>query len=255
MSGGYEPFFNISGRTASNIASVSAKIAFLSQPSYAHPDIDLLCANRIRAIKSSLAIEANSLSLEQVTDTIRGKPVHGPEKDILEVNNAYSAYLMLPELDPYSIEDLLRVHKLMTNGLVDESGRFRSSGVGIFSNNKLIHMAPPAYLVPCHIANLLKWVRTSEFDPLVKSCIFHYEFEFIHPFVDGNGRMGRLWQTLLLSRWNPVMEWTPVESMIEKYQDEYYRAINQSTERTDSGIFLEFMLNIIDEALNEFIID
>ena len=255
MSGEYEPLFNITGRTTSKIVSISAKVASLSQPFSAPPSPRLRRANRIRSIKSSLAIEANSLSLKQVTDVIKGKPVLGPERDILEVKNAYAAYLILSELDPYSVKDLLRVHKLMTDGLVEESGRFRSSGVGVFSNNELIHMAPPAGMVRGHITNLLNWVRTSEWDPLVKSCVFHYEFEFIHPFADGNGRMGRLWHTLLLSRWNPVLEWVPVESMIEKHQEEYYQAINQSTERTDSGIFVEFMLNIIDEALNEFITD
>ena len=255
MPGEYEPLFRITGRTTSLMVSISAKVASLSQPFSAPPSPRLRRANRIRSIKSSLAIEANSLSLKQVTDVIKGKPVLGPERDILEVKNAFAAYVLLSELDPYSVKDLLRVHGVMTNGLVNESGRFRSSGVGVFSNNELIHMAPPADLVPGHIANLLDWVRTSEWDPLVKSCVFHYEFEFIHPFADGNGRMGRLWHTLLLSRWNSILEWVPVESMIEKHQETYYQAINQSTERTDSGIFVEFMLNIINEALNEFIID
>jgi len=251
MSGEYEPLFKITNRTASMTTSVSAKIATLNR----FQDSQLCRANRIKSIKSSLAIEANSLSLKQVTDVINGNHVQGLEKDTLEVKNAYAAYEALPDLDPYRIKDLLHAHGLMTNGLVEESGRFRSGGAGVFSNGELIHMAPPANMVQTNITGLLNWVRTSEWDPLVKSSVFHYEFEFIHPFADGNGRVGRLWQTLLLSRWNPVLEWIPVESFIEKHQEEYYRAIGLSTERVDSGIFVEFMLNIIDETLNEFMTD
>ena len=237
------------------MVSISTKIASLSQPFSVPPSPRLRRVNRIKSIKSSLAIEANSLTLRQVTDVVNGKRVLGPGKDILEVKNAYAAYGAISDLDPYSVKDLLYAHKIMTAGLVEESGNFRSGGVGVFSNNELIHMAPPAHMVPTHISNLLNWVKSSEWDPLVKSCVFHYEFEFIHPFADGNGRMGRLWQTLLLSRWNPLFEWIPVESMIEKHQAEYYQAINRSTEETDSGIFVEFMLNIIEESLNEFATD
>ena len=255
MSKEYEPLFNITGRSSSKMISISMKVASLSQPFSAPLSPRLRRANRIRSIKSSLAIEANSLSLKQVTDIIDGKRVFGPEKDILEVKNAYSSYGAIPELDPYSVKDLLYAHGLMTNGLMEESGRFRSGGVGVFNNGMVIHMAPPASMVPAHVSNLLDWVKNSEWGPLIKSCIFHYEFEFIHPFADGNGRMGRLWHTLLLSQWNSVLEWVPIESMIEKHQEEYYQAINFSTEKTDSGIFAEFMLNIIDEALNDFITD
>lgn len=208
--------------------------------------------NRIKTIRSSLYIEANTLSLEQVADVIDGKTVVGPAHDILEVKNAVQAYNSLLDCDPYSVKDLLREHKLMTQDTVKESGRFRSQGVGVFAGTIPIHVAPPAGKIPALIEQLLVWAKMNELPQVIKSCIFHYEFEFIHPFADGNGRMGRMWQTLLLYQENPVFGWLPVETIIASRQEEYYAAIQTSTRENDSAIFAEFMLAALAEALAEF---
>jgi Fic family protein len=208
--------------------------------------------NRIKTIRSSLYIEANSLSLEQVADVIDGKTVVGPKRDIQEVKNAVKAYNHLLECEPYSAKDLLYEHKLMTKDTVKESGIFRNGGVGVFAGNIPIHVAPPAEQVPKLIEQLLKWVQYADLPQIIKSCIFHYEFEFIHPFADGNGRMGRMWQTLLLYQENPVFGWLPVETIIANRQEEYYMSIQISTKENDSAIFVEFMLSALAEAVSEF---
>lgn len=208
--------------------------------------------NRIKTIHSSLQIEANTLSLGQVADVIDGKAVIGPARDILEVKDAMAAYEKLPDYDPYSVQDLLSAHKLMTSSTVKESGRFRSGGVGVVVGDKPIHIAPQADLVPGEVAALLKWTKKTDLPQVLKSCIFHYEFEFIHPFADGNGRMGRMWQTLLLIQENPVFGSLPVETLIAARQHEYYQAIERSTRVNNSAIFAEFMLGLIAEAVAEF---
>ena len=208
--------------------------------------------NRIKTIRSSLYIEANTLSFEQVADVIDGKTVVGPARDILEVKNAAEAYNALLSCDPYGVTDLLNEHHLMTKDTVEESGRFRSQGVGVFAGNIPIHVAPPAEQVPILVEQLLEWAKRDELPQVIKSCIFHYEFEFIHPFSDGNGRMGRMWQTLLLYQENPIFGWLPVETIIARRQDEYYAAIAQSTKETNSAIFAEFMLIALAEAVTEF---
>jgi Fic family protein len=208
--------------------------------------------NRIKTIRSSLYIEANTLSFEQVADVIDGKTVVGPAHDIQEVKNAIEAYNQLLECDPYSVKDLLYEHGLMTKDTVKESGVFRSEGVGVFAGDIPIHVAPPAEQVPILIEQLLEWVSRSDLPQIIKSCIFHYEFEFIHPFADGNGRMGRMWQTLLLYQENSVFGWLPVETIIANQQDEYYTAIQRSTKKNDSAIFAEFMLTALAEAVAEF---
>jgi Fic family protein len=208
--------------------------------------------NLIKTIRSSLYIEANTLSLEQVADVIDGKTVVGPAHDIQEVKNAIEAYDQLLECDPYSVKDLLSEHGLMTKDTVKESGVFRSRGVGVFAGDIPIHIAPPAEQVPVLVKQLLEWVQHSDLPQIIKSCIFHYEFEFIHPFADGNGRMGRIWQTLLLYQENSVFGWLPVETIIAKRQEEYYNAIQRSTKENDSAIFAEFMLTALAEAVAEF---
>lgn len=208
--------------------------------------------NRIKTIRSSLYIEANTLSLEQVADVIDGKTVVGPAHDIQEVKNAIEAYNQLLECDPYSVKDLLSEHGLMTRDTVKEFGVFRSGGVGVYDGDVPIHVAPPAEQVPMLVEQLLEWVQHSDLPQIIKSCVFHYEFEFIHPFADGNGRMGRMWQTLLLYQENPVFGWLPVETIIAKQQDEYYAAIQRSTKENDSAIFAEFMLTALAEAVREF---
>ena len=212
--------------------------------------------NRIKSIHSSLAIENNTLSIEQVSDVINGKKVLGPQKDIIEVHNAFNAYEEVSKIDPYTIKDLLKIHGIMTNGLVKESGMFRSGQVGVYDQDgNVIHIAPPANIVPSLIKQLFDWVKSSNINMLIKSSIFHYEFEFIHPFNDGNGRTGRLWQTAMLASWKPIFEWIPIESIIKDNQDEYYKTIVVSTEQGESTAFITFMLKAINTAINNIIID
>ena len=207
--------------------------------------------NRIRTIHSSLAIEHNSLSLEQVTAILDGKRVLGNPNEIKEVQNAYEAYELMLRLNPASVDDLLKAHKLMMNGLVSENGRFRSGGVGVFDGEVLIHMAPPVEFVPEHIQNLFAWYQKSELHPLIKSAIFHYEFEFIHPFADGNGRMGRMWHSLLLGKWKEMFFWLPIEELIQSRQKEYYDALGAADKQADSAGFVELILEIIRDSLTE----
>lgn len=207
--------------------------------------------NRIRTIHSSLAIEQNTLSLEQVTAVIEGKRVLGNPVEIREVQNAYDAYNLMLELNPLSVNDLLKAHRLMMKDLVPENGKFRSGGVGVFDGSVLVHMAPPARLVPEHIDNLFAWYKVSGNHPLVKSAVFHYEFEFIHPFSDGNGRMGRMWHSLLLGQWKKLFLWLPIEELIKLRQKEYYDVLGISDREADSTSFIEFMLEVMRDSIKE----
>lgn len=208
--------------------------------------------NRIRTIYSSLAIEQNTLSLEQVTAVLNGKRVIAPPKDIAEVKNAYEIYEMMDSLNPYSVEDLLNAHGVMTKGLTEESGCFRSGPVGVVDKQgNILHFGTLPDYAPRLTMDLLDWVQKSNIHMLIKSCVFHYELEVIHPFADGNGRIGRLWHTLLLTQWKPVFAWLPVESIIHDRQDEYYAAINRSNYEGESTAFIEFLLSAIQEALLE----
>ena len=212
--------------------------------------------SRIKSIHSSLAIENNTLSIEQVTDVINGKRVLAPQKDIKEVHNAFNAYEKLSEINPYSIDDLLKIHGIMMNGLVKEVGRLRSGQVGVYNQDgKVVHLAPPADFVPQQLGQLFDWVKNSNANMLIKSSVFHYEFEFIHPFNDGNGRTGRLWQTALLASWKPIFAWIPIESIIKDNQEDYYNAITLSTSQGKSNIFIEFMLDVINKAIKDIITD
>lgn len=207
--------------------------------------------NRIRTIHSTLAIENNSLSIEQVTAILDGKRILGNPVEIREVQNAYQAYDLMFQLDPLSVDDLLKAHSLMMDGLVPENGRFRSGSVGVFAGSHLVHLAQPAAMVPEHIGNLLAWYRESDLHPLIRSAVFHYEFEFIHPFSDGNGRIGRMWHTLLLGLWRELFFWLPVEELIQTRQKEYYSALGLADANGDSTCFLEFILEIIRDSLEE----
>lgn len=212
--------------------------------------------SRIKSIHSSLAIENNTLSIEQVTDVINGKRVLAPQKDIEEVHNAFNAYEKLSEINPYSIDELLKIHGIMMNGLVKEAGRLRSGQVGVYNQDgKVVHLAPPADFVPQQLGQLFDWVKNSNSNMLIKSSVFHYEFEFIHPFNDGNGRTGRLWQTALLASWKPIFAWIPIESIIKDNQEDYYNAITLSTSQGKSNIFIEFMLDVINKAIKDIITD
>lgn len=209
--------------------------------------------NRIRSIHSSLAIEQNSLTVNQVSDIIEGKRVLGPPQDIREVKNAYEAYDLLTGLNPYLVEDLLKAHKVMMTELVKESGTFRSKGVGVYAGTELIHAGTPPQYVPDLMQELFTWLKESKLHPLIKSCIFHYEFEFIHPFADGNGRTGRLWHTLILAKWKEFFLWIPIETIIHERQEEYYRALNAANSDGESTIFVEFMLEVIRDLLLELV--
>ncbi len=212
--------------------------------------------SRIKSIHSSLAIENNTLSIEQVTDVINGKRVLAPQKDIKEVHNAFNAYEKLSEINPYSIDDLLKIHGIMMNGLVKEAGSLRSGQVGVYNQDgKVVHLAPPADFVPQQLGQLFDWVKNSNANMLIKSSVLHYEFEFIHPFNDGNGRTGRLWQTALLASWKPIFAWIPIESIIKDNQEDYYNAITLSTSQGKSNIFIEFMLDVINKAIKDIITD
>ncbi|AKU65306.1 cell filamentation protein Fic [Schaalia meyeri] len=207
---------------------------------------------RIETIHSSLVIEGNRLDERAMTAILDGKRVLGDRRDILEVENARRAYDLIPGLDPYSVEDLLRAHRAMMDGLVPDAGRFRSGNVGVFDADVLIHAGTPAAYVPEVMADVFGWLRATRMHPLLASCVFHFEFEFCHPFSDGNGRVGRLWHTLLLSRWRPVLAWLPIESAIRRRQAGYYEALAESGASGSSGRFVEFMLEAVRESILPF---
>lgn len=251
----YKPPFHMTDKMTFLIAEISERVGRITVLQERTISPRLRRENRIRTIHSSLAIEHNSLSLEQVTAIIAGKRVLGNPNEIKEVQNAYEAYELMLRLDPSSVDDLLKAHKLMMNGLVQENGEFRSGGVGVFNGQVLIHMAPPAEFVPKHIQNLFAWYKQSELHPLIKSAIFHYEFEFIHPFADGNGRMGRMWHSLLLGKWKELFFWLPIEELIQSRQKEYYAALGLADRQADSAGFVELMLEIIRDSLEEVTVD
>lgn len=251
--GEYKPPFTITNKILSYVSSISEKIGQITAISNLEAKPHLRRNNRIKSIHSSLKIEANSLTLGQVRDVINGKVVLGEQKEIQEVKNAYAAYEHLSEIDPYNIQHLKRFHGIMTKYLVEESGEFRLGEEGVFNGEQCIFMAPPAQFVPQLMSELFDWMKEArnEVHPLILSSVFHYEFVFIHPFADGNGRMARLWHTAILSRWKPIFEYIPIESQIEKFQDEYYEAISRCHIAGESTIFIEFMLSQIDKILDD----
>lgn len=248
----YTPPFTITDEITSLVIAIGEAVGRLSVTSNNVPSPHLRKENRIKTIQSSLAIENNTLSVEQVTAIIEGKRVLGAPNEIKEVKNAVDAYELLFELNPFKEKDLLRAHKLMMSDLVRENGRFRSGGVGVFGEQGLVHLAPPAIRVPSLIGDLLHWAKTTKTHPLICSCVFHYEFEFIHPFADGNGRMGRMWQTLLLMQWNPIFAWIPVETIVKEHQQKYYNAIALCDKQGESTSFVSFMLRCLYSALQDF---
>ena len=247
-----KPPFEITTAILDEVAEIAELVGHVNASLGLSANPMLRRSNRIRTIYSSLAIEQNTLSLEQVTAVLSGKRIIAPPKDIAEVKNAYEIYEMIGSLDPYSVDDLLTAHGVMTRGLVDEAGCFRSRSAGVADKQgNVLHFGTLPDYVPGLVMELLDWVRDSDFHMLIKSCVFHYELELIHPFADGNGRIGRLWHTLLLTHWKPMFAWLPVESMIHDRQDEYYQAINRSNNEAESTAFIEFMLYAIKEALLE----
>lgn len=250
----YTPPFDISSKMLTLVASVSEKLGELNLYHNLDAKPHLRRSNRIRSIHSSLRIEANSLSLKEVRDVIAGHEVLGPRNEILEVKNAYAAYEELPDINPYSIKELKRIHGIMTKGLIRETGVFRSGDEGVFDGDKVIFVAPPPWNVPSLMKDLFTWMKKEkDLNPLILSSVFHYEFVFIHPFSDGNGRMARLWQTTLLTKWREIFQYLPIESQIEKDQAGYYKAIADCHKSGKSDVFIEFMLRQIDNAFTDIL--
>lgn len=249
----YQPPYTITNQMLSYVASISEKIGRITLISNMEKKPHLRKNNRIKSIHSSLRIEANSLTLNQVRDVINGKIVLGEQREIQEVKNAYCAYGKIAEINPYSIRDLKKYHGIMTKYLEEQSGDFRRGEEGVFHGDECIFMAPPAQYVPQLMEELFAWMKevAREIHPLILSSIFHYEFVFIHPFSDGNGRMARLWHTAILYRWKPIFEYIPIESQIEKFQDDYYEAIAKCHVAGESTLFIEFMLAQVDKILDE----
>ena len=248
----YVPPYSISNKMLELVGSIMEKIGRLDNFESLNKMPTLRRNNRIHSIHSSLAIEANSLTFNQVKDVINGKTVNGPKEEIQEVKNAYLAYEMIDKVNPYDIKDLLKVHGVMTNLLVEESGIFRRGEEGVFDeNSNCIFIAPKPKYVEKLIKDLFNWMEEEKnnIHPLILSSIFHYEFVFIHSFSDGNGRMARLWQNIILSKWKDIFKYVPIESQIKNYQDRYYKVINECNNIGNSNIFIEFMLQMIDEVL------
>lgn len=250
-----KPPFEINEKIMAEVIDIAELVGKVSISRQISSNPTLRRTNRIRTIYSSLAIEQNALDIEQVTAVLSGKRVLASPKDIAEVQNAYEIYENMDKLNPYSIDDLLKAHRIMVKGLVNEAGEFRSRPVGIVDGDgNVLHFGTLPQYVPKLVQELLEWTETSEIHMLIKSCVFHYEFELIHPFSDGNGRIGRLWHTLLLSKWNSLFAWLPIESIIHDNQAKYYDAINISNSNGNSTVFIEFMLSVIKQALQEAVI-
>ncbi len=247
----YQPPYTITPQILQRVADIVALLTRWSISVESAQSPQLRRNNRIRTIQASLAIENNTLSIEQVTAVLDGKTVLGLPREIQEVKNAFAAYEQLPVWQPHSVADLLAAHNLLMAGLVDEVGVFRAGSVGVYNDKNLVHMAPPAKRVPALMSDLLAWLETDPVHPLIASCVFHYEFEFIHPFADGNGRMGRLWQTLILSKWQQVLAYLPVESLIRVRQTGYYQALADADKQGDSTVFIEFILQALQDTLTD----
>ena len=251
--GDYKPPFTITNEILAYVSSISEKVGRILAISNLESKPHLRRNNRIKSIHSSLKIEANSLSLGQVRDVINGKTVLGEPKEIQEVKNAYAVYEKFSQIEPFSIESLKMFHGIMTKYVVGELGDFRRGEEGVFNGTECIFMAPPARSVPQLMEDLFTWMKKEKdsVHPLIMSSVFHYEFVFIHPFADGNGRMARLWHTAMLAQWKPVFEYIPIESQIEKFQNEYYEMIAKCHVEGESTLFIEFMLSQIDKILDD----
>ena len=248
-----KPPYQISDKILWLVASISEKIGAINAAYLYKPATELRKKNRIKTIQSSLEIEGNTLTEEQITAVLENKRVIAPQKDILEVQNAIKVYEQLQQINPYRLKDLEKAHGILMNGLIANAGKLRTSNVGIVKGSKVAHVAPSGAMVKGLMNDLFAYLKKSNDLLLIKSCVFHYEFEFIHPFIDGNGRMGRLWQTLLLMQQYPVFEFLPVESLIKQRQEEYYAKLSEADKKGSSTPFIEFMLEIIQNALDELL--
>lgn len=248
-----KPPYNITPRILKLISSISEKIGEINANLISKPSPHLRKQNKIKTIHSSLRIEGNTLTLEQVTALIENKRVIGPKKDVLEVLNAIKVYDNIVSYDPFSSKSFLKVHKELMDELIENPGKYRNQGVGIFQGSRVAHIAPPAENVTYLMNDLFGYLKRNEDLTLIKSCVFHYEMEFIHPFLDGNGRMGRLWQTVILLNEYPVFEFLPFETLISQTQQDYYDALGKSDREGNSTIFIEYMLSVIEKSLTELL--
>lgn len=248
-----KPPYQITSIILKLIQDISQKIGEANTLNLDKPPTELRKGNRIKSIFSSLSIEGNSLSLDQITSIINNKRVLGPKLDIIEVKNAIEVYSLMTKLNPTKKTDLLKAHKILMTGILKNAGKFRTGSVGIVKGDKVEHIAPPSQLVPTQISNLLNYCKDKTELTIIKSCVFHYEFEFIHPFSDGNGRMGRLWQTLILMQEYPIFEFIPVEHLIKNKQEDYYKTLSLSDKQGHSTLFIEYMLDRINEAIKELL--
>ena len=248
-----KPPYKITGKILNLVASISQKIGEINSAYLSKPPTELRKKNRIKTIHSSLEIEGNTLTIEQITAIIENKRVIGPEKDILEVKNAIAVYNYLDNLDPYKFESFREAHGILMNGLIESAGKLRGKSVGIVKGSEVTHIAPPSEMLKPLMNDLFDYLKNDEDLVLIKSCVFHYEVEFIHPFIDGNGRMGRLWQTLILRDSYPVFEFLPIETLIKERQELYYETLGQSDNTGESTLFIEFMLEIILESLDDLL--
>lgn len=248
-----KPPYEITAEILKFISTISEKIGEINAKYLVKANPELRKQNQIKTIHSSLNIEGNTLTEEQITAILENKRVIGPQKDILEVINALEIYQNLHKLKPHNENDFLNAHKVLLQKLIDNPGKYRKQGVGIVKGSKVEHIAPPFENVPYLMKDLFVYLKDKSELTLIKSCVFHYEMEFIHPFLDGNGRMGRLWQTLILMQDYPIFEFLPFESLISKNQVEYYKALSQSDKQGKSTKFIEYMLNIIDSSLSELL--
>lgn len=247
----YQPPFTLTSEIVSLVADIAEQVGRLSAQPDSGLDLRLRRINRIRTVTGSLAIEGSTLSEAQITAILDGKTVLAPPRELQEARNALTVYERLVEWNAHDEDDLLAAHRQLMIGLLDHPGAYRRGGVGVMGDGKVLHMAPQANRLPRLMGQLFEWLSSTREHPLIASSVFHYEFEFIHPFADGNGRMGRLWQTLLLSRWQPAFAWLPVESLVHQQQGAYYQALNASTKASDSAPFIRFMLSCILDAVSK----
>jgi Fic family protein len=248
-----KPPYKITGKILKLVASISEKIGEVNSVHLNKPPTELRKTNRIKTIHSSLEIEGNTLTIEQVTAIFENKRVAGPKKDILEVKNAIAVYDYLDKLNPYTFDSFCEAHGILMNGLIESAGRIRSKSVGIVKGSEVAHIAPPVEMLNPLLNDLFDYLKNDDDLVLIKSCVFHYEMEFIHPFTDGNGRMGRLWQTLILKDSYPVFEYLPIETLIKERQEKYYESLGKSDNEGESTIFIEFMLEIIQKSLEDLL--
>ena len=248
-----KPPYKITGKILKLVAAISEKIGEVNSAHLSKPPTELRKKNRIKTIHSSLEIEGNTLTIEQITAIVENKNIVGPKRDILEVKNAIAVYDYLDKLNPFSFDSFCEAHGILMNGLVESAGKLRGKSVGILKGSEVAHIAPKSDMLKPLMNDLFDYLQNDEDLVLIKSCVFHYEMEFIHPFIDGNGRMGRLWQTLILKEVYPVFEYLPVEALIKEQQDKYYEALGQSDNSGESTVFIEFMLEIILESLEDLL--